>query len=197
MVQIDMSTATRITTADELFRMPNDGAGYELVKGELRRKGDPHKMSPTGFKHGTIVARLTGALVHHIEANDLGEVTGAETGFKLASDPDTVRAPDIGFVRRERIPAGELTEKFWPGAPDLAAEVMSPNDKLYEMVEKVADYLSSGVRLVWIVNPKKRTVTQHQPTCEPQTLDESDMLGGLDVLPGFQYNVAKLFAGKR
>lgn len=154
-------------------------------------------MSPTGFKHGTIVARLTGALVQHIEAHDLGEVTGAETGFKLASDPDTVRAPDVGFVRRERIPAGDLTDKFWPGAPDLAVEVMSPNDILTEVDEKVEGYLSAGVRLIWIVNPKTRTVTAHQQNSEPQMLTEIDTLDGLDVVTGFQYKVARLFAGKR
>lgn len=177
--------------------MPNDGAGYELVKGELRRKRDPHSMSPTGFKHGAIVARLTGALVQHIETHNLGEVTGAETGFKLASNPDTVRAPDIGFVRLERIPAGELTEKFWPGAPDLAVEVISPSDTLYEVDEKVEDYPAVGVRLIWIVNPKKRTVIVHRPNTEPQTLFENDMLDGLDVVPGFQYHIANLFSSKQ
>lgn len=192
-----MSTATRITTAEELFRMPNDGAGYELVRGELKRKGDPHNMSPTGFKHGTIVARLTVALGQHIEAHDLGEVTGAETGFKLASDPDTVRAPDVGFVRRERIPAGEFTEKFWPGAPDLAVEVMSPNNTLSEVDEKVEDYTAAGVRLIWVVNPKKRTVTVYHLNSEPIALSEGDTLDGLDVVTGFQYNVARLFATKR
>ena len=191
------STTTRIVTAEELFRMPNDGAGYELVRGELRRKGDPHDLSPTGFKHGTIVARLTGALVQYIEANGLGEVTGAETGFKLASDPDTVRAPDIGFVQRDRIPAGELTEKFWPGAPDLAVEVTSPNDSSREVDEKVDDYLASGVRLIWVVNTTKRTVTVFQLNSEPLTLNESDSLNGLDVVRGFQYKVANLFVGKR
>lgn len=194
---MNTTQTTQSMTADELFNMPNDGAGYELVKGELRRKGDPHNMSPTGFKHGTIVARLTVALGQYTDANELGEVTGAESGFKLASNPDTVRAPDVGFVRRERIPAGELTEKFWPGAPDLAVEVISPNDRLYEVDEKVADYLAAGVRLIWIVNPKKRTVTVHQPNSEPQTLSESDALDGFDVVKGFEYNVARLFAGKR
>ena len=78
-----MSTVTRLATADELYRMPNDGAGYELVRGELRRKGDPHNMSPSGFKHGAIVARLTCSLAQYVDENSLGEVTGAETGFKL------------------------------------------------------------------------------------------------------------------
>lgn len=188
-----MSTTTRAITAEELFNMPNDGMGYELVKGELRRKGEPHEMSPTGFKHGAIVARLTGALVQHVEAHQLGEVTGAETGFKLTSNPDTVRAPDLGFVKRERIPAGELTEKFWPGAPDLAVEVISPNDTLYEVDEKVEDYLASGVLLIWIVNPKRRMVMVYRPDSEPQIMIEDEILDGLDVVPGFQYKIARLF----
>jgi Uma2 family endonuclease len=193
-----MSTATsRTMTAEEFFMMPDHGSGYELVKGELRRKGETLNMSPAGFKHGAIIARLTGALVQHIEANDLGEATGAETGFKLTGDPDTVRAPDLAFVRQELIPDGELTEKFWPGAPDLAVEVVSPGDTLYEVDEKIEDYLKAGVRMVWIVNPKKRTVTVYRPSAEPQTLAEDDMLDGQEVLPGFQYSIARLFARKR
>lgn len=192
-----MSSMVDTKTADDLYRMPNDGAGYELVKGELRRKVDPHSMSPSGFKHGAIVARLTSSLATYIDENSLGEVTGAETGYKLTSGPDTVRAPDIGFVRGDRIPSGDLTEKFWPGAPDLAVEVTSPGDSPSEVDEKVEDYLSAGVRLIWIINPGKRTVTVHRPNSEPQALSESETLDGLDVVVGFQYMVARLFAGKR
>ncbi len=193
-----MSTLTsRTMTAEELFRMPDHGAGCELVKGELRRKREALTMSPSGFKHGAIIAKLTGALVPHIEANDLGEATGAETGFKLASNPDTVRAPDLAFVRRELIPEGDLTEKFWPGAPDLAVEVVSPGDTMYEVDEKIEDYLNAGVRMVWIVNPKKRTVTVYRPDTKAQTLTEDDTLDGQDVVAGFQYSIARLFARRR
>jgi Uma2 family endonuclease len=192
-----MSTATSgLMKADELFAMPGHGSGYELVRGELRRKGEAHTLSPAGFRHGAIIARLTGALVQHIEANELGEATGAETGFKLASNPDTVRAPDLAFVRRELIPEGDLTEKFWPGAPDLAVEVVSPGDTLYEVDEKIEDYLKAGVRMVWIVNPKKRTVTVYRPEAEALTLTEDDVLDGEDVVSGFQYSIARLFARK-
>jgi Uma2 family endonuclease len=124
-----MSTATRTTTADELFMMPHDGFRYELVKGELI------KVSPTGGKHGILTLRLGAALIQHIEANNLGEAFGAETGFILSRNPDTVRAPDVAFVSRERIPPGDFPEKFWPGAPDLAVEVLSPSDTLYEVEE--------------------------------------------------------------
>jgi Uma2 family endonuclease len=183
-----MGTATRTMTADELLMMPGDGTRYELVKGELV------KMSPTGGKHGILALRLGAALIQYVEANNLGEAFGAETGFVLTTEPDTVRAPDVAFVSRERIPPGDFPEKFWPGAPDLAAEVISPSDTLYDVDEKIEEYLKAGVKLIWIVNPKKRTVTIYQPDKEPQTLTEADTLDGRDVLPGFQYSLGRLFA---
>lgn len=186
-----MNTTTSLLTADELFALPDDDYRYDLVKGELR------KMSPAGSRHGAFIARLTVALGQFVEANDLGEVFGAETGFKLASNPDTVRAPNVAFIRAERVPAGEITEKFWPGEPDLAVEVVSPWDTLYEVDEKIEDYLAAGVRLVWIINPKKRTVTIHRAGVAAQTLTEQDALEGGDVLPGFRYELARLFATKK
>lgn len=186
-----MDVATRMMTADELFMMPHGNFRYELMKGELI------KMSPTGGKHGILTIRLGAALVQHVEANNLGEAFGAETGFILATNPDTVRAPDAAFVSRERIPPGDFPEKFWPGAPDLAVEVLSPSDTLYEVEEKIEQYLEAGVKLVWIVNPKRRTVTIYQPNIEPQTLSEVDTLDGREVVPGFQYSLARLFASSR
>ncbi len=185
-----MSATVQTMTADELFMMPEDGFRYDLVKGELR------KMSPAGSEHGAIIARLTIALGHFIEANDLGAVFGAETGFKLASNPDTVLAPDLAFVCNERIPPTGIPVAYWPGAPDLAVEVVSPGNTRREMDEKISEYLAAGVRLIWIVTPKQRTVTVHRPGQEAQTLAESDVLDGQDVVPGFQYSIAKLFAGK-
>lgn len=183
-----MSVNIQPMTAEDLFMMRDDGYRYELVKGELK------KMTPAGSKHGNITIKLGAALAHYVEANDLGEVFGPDTGFKLAEAPDTVRAPDVTFVRKERIPAGELTEKFWPGAPDLAVEVISPSDTLYELDQKIEDYLAAGVKAVWIVNPRKRTVTVYRPKAAPQTLTEKEVLDGQDIVPGFQYSLAKLFA---
>jgi Uma2 family endonuclease len=186
-----MRTEVQARTAEELFRMPSDNYRYELVKGELR------KMTPAGARHGSIITRLLSALVQHVDALDLGEVFGPDTGFKIAESPDTVRAPDIAFVNKGRIPAGELTEKFWPGAPDLAVEVISPTDTLYELDEKIEEYITSGVTLVWVVNPKKHTVTVYQPGTGPKVLGESDQLDGSPLLLDFQYPVAKLFEVKR
>jgi len=186
-----MRTEIQPRTAEELFRMPDDGFRHELVKGELRT------MTPAGSKHGSLVIKLASLLLQHVETHALGEVFGPDTGFKIADSPDTVRAPDIAFVRQERIPSGELTEKFWPGAPDLAVEVISPTDTLYELDEKIEEYMASGVTLVWVVNPKKRTVTAYRPGASPEVLSENDQLDGRPLLPTFQYPVAKLFEVKR
>lgn len=183
-----MNVTIQPMTAEQLFWMPDDGYRYELVKGELR------KMTPAGSKHGSIGIHLALALAQYVEANHLGEVFGPDTGFVLAESPDTVRAPDVAFVRKERIPAGELTEKFWPGAPDLAVEVISPSDTLYELDEKIEEYLTKGVRVVWVVNPRNRTVTVYSSQTGPRILKENDVLDGGEILPGFYYNISKLFS---
>ena len=186
-----MSTTIQTMTADELFLMKDDGFRYDLVKGELR------KMSPAGGEHGAIIVRLTVALGQYVEENDLGVVFGAETGFKLASNPDTVLGPDVAFVSNEKIPPTGIPVAYWPGAPDLAIEVISPGNTRREMEEKIAEYLAAGVRLIWIISPKRRTVMVHQANVEPVTLAESDTLDGQDVVPGFEFSVARLFTRKR
>lgn len=182
-------TAT-ITTADELLLMPDDGFRYELVSGELL------KMSPAGSERGMLIVRLTAPLMQHVDENDLGEVFGAGTGFKLESDPDTVRAPDIAFVRRERIPKDGVPREFWSGAPDLAVEVVSPGDLAREVNQKISEYFAAGALAVWILNPRRRTLTIHRSGHEPEVIHEDGTIDGGDVIPGFQYRVAKLFRGR-
>jgi Uma2 family endonuclease len=183
-----VSTTIQPMTAEELLMMPKDGFRYELVKGELK------KMSPAGFEHGVVGMTLGMLLAYYVKANNLGVVCLAETGFKIASDPDTVLAPDASFVRRERIPQSGLPKAFYPGAPDLAVEVVSPGDTKKEVAGKVEDWLTAGASAVWIVNPKRRTVTVHRPQAEAITLGENDELDGQDVVPGFRCNVSEIFA---
>ena len=183
-----MSTGIQTITADHLFQMPEDGFRYQLVRGELR------KMTATGFSHGKVVANLTGPLTVYVRTNNLGVVLGAETGFKISSDPDTVRAPDIAFVRRQRVLETGETEKFWPGPPDLAVEVLSPGDTAYEVEEKVASWLAAGVVMVWVINPKLRTIHIHQLNAPIQTLAEKDALDGQEIIPGFHVKVAEIFS---
>ena len=181
------ATLTKPVTADELLAMPDDGYRYELVKGELR------KMAPTGDEHGDVTMELAGALHHHVKQRHLGKVYAAETGYKLEADPDTVRAPDISFVARDRVEkTGRLTG-FRPGAPDLAVEVLSPSDRVRRVEEKVAEWLAAGARMVWVVSPKLRTVTAYRSLTDIVVLTEKDMLDGGDVVPGFQIRVTEVF----
>jgi Uma2 family endonuclease len=129
---------SRAITAEELFRMPDDGYKYELVAGRLR------KMTPAGSLHGAVGIRLSIAIGNHVDRYGLGVLFAADTGFKLATNPDTVRAPDIAFVSRAHIPSGGIPRTYWPGAPDLAVEVLSPTDVRSEIDEKIEEYLACG-----------------------------------------------------
>jgi Uma2 family endonuclease len=187
MSAVALSRAKTQVTADELLVMPDDGLRYELVKGELRQ------MAPAGSEHGWIIVNMTGLLLYHVKSRGLGAVFGAETGFKIASDPDTVRAPDVAFVRRERIPEGGLPKGYWPGPPDLAVEVISPGDTYGEVEEKVLEWLDAGVRMVILINPRNHTTTVYRSRSDVAVLAEGDELSGGDVVPGFVCPIAELF----
>lgn len=182
-----MAISGRLVTADDLLRMPDDGYRYELVRGELR------KMTPAGFEHGTLLVKVTVLLANHVDAHGLGVVCGAETGFVIASDPDTVLAPDVAFVRRDRLPASGPPPGFWRGAPDLAVEVLSPGESRREADKKARAWLDAGARLVLLADPRARTMTVYRPGAEARSLRESDVLDCGDVVPGFQFPVSAVF----
>jgi Uma2 family endonuclease len=182
-----MSTALQAVTAEELAKLPDDGHRYELVRGELRM------MAPAGSEHGRVAVKLTWRLAEYVETHDLGVVFAAETGFKIGSNPDTVRAPDVAFVRRERIDQIGVPDGFWPGAPDLAVEVVSPNDTFSEVEEKVADWLAAGTRMVVVLNPRNRTASVYQGATVAR-LGEADALYGHDVVPGWSVALKDIFA---
>jgi len=183
-----MSSTKTSMRAEDLFTLPDDGFRYELVKGELRR------MPPSGGEHGVVVVNFTVLIGQFVKANALGAVFGAETGFRLASNPDTVRAPDLAFVRRERIPEGGIPRDFWPGAPDLAVEVVSPSDRYTDIEEKTQDWLDAGTRMVVVVNPRNRTIVVYRSRTDVIRLTESDLFDGGDVLPGFTCRVSDFFS---
>lgn len=183
-----MAVKGKAMTAEELLRMPDEACRHELIKGDLIT------MTPAGFGHGAVVLKIAGPLWQHVESRKLGLVLAAETGFRLASNPDTVRAPDVSFVRRDRLPEGGLTTAFFAGAPDLAVEVLSPDDRVFDVEQKIADWLAAGASAVWVVNPKSRTIAIHRPDNAPQTLVVPDTLDGGDVVPGFRLPVADIFA---
>lgn len=182
-----MTIAQKPVTAEELLKMPDDGMRTELVRGEVRR------MAPAGNVHGRIAVNVTISLGQYVRENNLGTVYAAETGFKISSDPDTVRAPDVAFISRDRVEEMGEVEGFWPGAPDLAVEVVSPNDLYTEVEEKVLSWLEAGSRMVVVVDPRNRTVSVRRRQAEVQILMEHDTLDGGDVVPGWELPVADVF----
>lgn len=182
-----MSTITHLMTAEDLLQLPDDGFRYELLQGELRQ------MTPAGSEHGATALKFSWRFAQFVETHHLGMTFVAETGFKIATNPDTVRAPDLAFVRSERIPESGLPRGYFPGAPDLAVEVVSPGDTVYEVEEKIEEWLAAGAQLVWIVNPRRRTVNVHRSDREERTLRENDVLDGEEVVPGFTLRVAEIF----
>ena len=178
----------QLITADDLLHMPDDGFRYELINGEL------HQMAPAGEEHGSAAMSVGGSLHAYVRSHNLGRVYAAETGFKLATDPDTVRAPDAAFITRERAGATGIMKGYREGAPDLVVEVISPNDLYTEVEEKVADWLQAGTRMVIVVNPRRRNVKVHRAVNEVQVLTEDDVLDGGDVVPGWALPVRDIFA---
>ncbi len=183
-----MAVTRTLMTAEELLRLPDDGQRHELIAGELRT------MAPGGAEHGELAAESAITLGQYIRTHKLGRVFGAETGFLLATDPDTVRAPDFAFVSRERAAAVGRVAGYWPGAPDLAIEVVSPNDLYTEVAEKVATWLAHGTRMVIVLDPRRRAVAVHRSLTQVRHLTIDDTIDGEDVVPGWTMPVKALFA---
>jgi Uma2 family endonuclease len=180
-----MSNTARLVTADELERMPDDDYRYELVRGRLIR------MSPVAPRHGHTTMTLGALLWQQVRANRLGQVWN-EVGFRLASNPDTVRAPDIAFVRHDRLPAKDASG-FYRGAPDLAIEVLSPDDTPGEIREKIADYLDAGTPAVVVIDPGSRRAAIHRPGTAVRMLTASGTLDLDDVVAGFRVPLRDVF----
>lgn len=174
-------TVTSQMTADELLRMPDDGSRYEVVRGELR------KMSPAGNRHTIIGIRIAASLFTHVHANALGEVTGADGGYWITRNPDTVLAPDVGFIRRER---AVITDRFFDGPPDLAVEVISPSDTYTEVEDRTQEWLQAGTRAVVVVNPRRNPVRVHRSGVSEAL---ADALAVDDVILGWRMPLSEVF----
>lgn len=174
-----------LMTAEQLLDVDIRGKQVELVRGRLVVK------EPPGYLHATVVARLAAELVHYVRAQNLGQVVAGDPGFTLARNPDTVRAPDLAFVQRARVP-DPLPVAFAEFAPDLAVEVLSPHDRPGETLSRVGDWLNAGTHLVWIVDPARRQARVYRQDGTQAVLSDTEELVGEDVIPGFACSIASV-----
>ena len=165
-------------TADDLLRSRIPDKRTELVRGQLIVR------EPAGSLHGRVAMNLGVELGVYVKRTGAGVLFAAETGFHLASDPDTVRAPDVAFIAGSRVPPPD-TQGYAALAPDLVVEVLSPGDRPGEVLAKVADWLSAGSRLVWVVDPERRVARVYRYDGSETILSADGVLDGEDVLPGF------------
>lgn len=183
-----MIHAPAVMTADELLTYGIPGKQVELVRGRLL----VHE--PPGFQHGDIVQRIGFALgcFLHPQSPAPGRVVAGDTGFQLSRDPDTVRAPDLAYVRSARLPPSPIPG-FAEFTPDLVVEVRSPSDRTGALLAKVGDWLEAGASLVWVVDPARRNAQVYRADGAIALLGDTDALDGEDVLPGFRLALATLF----
>ncbi|MHB1468371.1 MAG: Uma2 family endonuclease [Solirubrobacteraceae bacterium] len=181
-----MSVDAPPITADQLFEMPDDGLRHELVAGELST------ITPPGFEHGEVALAIGSMLREHARSTGAGKAVG-EVGFLIERAPDTVRAPDAAFVARERIDATGPLRRYWPGAPDLAVEVVSPGDSFRAVEEKARQWLAAGAVAVLVIEPARRTATVYRAGDRVHVHGVGEMLELDDAVPGFSAPVAELF----
>lgn len=175
----------KLLTAEEFGELPALGQPYELVRGVLVVHEHPVPV------HGELAARIAALLIGFVRPRKLGRVT-VESGYVTERGPDTVRGPDVAFVRLNRVPTRADLDRYVEGAPDLAVEIRSPGDRAGEIAEKVAEYFRSGAGLVWGVDPRRRVVMVHTSDGHTRLLRDGDTVDGGDVLPGFTAPVSEL-----
>jgi Uma2 family endonuclease len=174
-------------SAEDLWNLPDDGMRHELVEGQLRT------MTPAGAEHGRVSSAANVLLGVHARATGAGVTFGAETGFVLASDPDTVRAPDAAFVSKARADTVGRTVKFWPGPPDFAIEVVSPGDSFSEVESKALEWIAAGAAAILVLDPARRSATIYRTGGEVHAFTGGELDLG-DAVPGWRVAVADFFA---
>jgi Uma2 family endonuclease len=182
---IDGNGIAEIMTAAQLERIAIPGKSTELVRGRLV------VLDPPGTYHGKLAARLLVRVGSFVESHQLGEVFGQDTGFKIASNPDTVRAPDLAFLGHERL-ARVARRGYAPVAPDLVAEILSSDDRPGEVRAKISEWLNAGTRLAWEIDPDRRIARVYRADGSVTVVDADGTLEGDAVLPGFTCRLGDL-----
>lgn len=177
----------QFTTAAQLLNLPRDGFRYDLVRGIL------NTMSPAGGRHGRLACRIALLLGNHVDANRLGVVLAAETGFLLSTNPDTVLAPDVAFVEQSRYLSVEDEAGYLPLAPDLVVEVLSPNDRFFRVESKALAWLASGCKLVLLVDPESETVHAYRSRSSIQIFQSQESVDCSDAVVGWSFDVKDIF----
>jgi Uma2 family endonuclease len=178
-----MKVKSRATT-DDLWRIPKDGRVYELVDGEII-------VSPAGMRHSSVAAKITVLLGTFVFKNRLGEVYTENAGFQLPSG--NVRSPDVSFVKHEKLPGGQSPIGYGQIVPDFAVEILSPEDNMRRIADKVGEYIEAGVPLIWVVDPERKTVTAYRSLTDTQRFTADDIIDARPVLPGFACKISEFF----
>ena len=180
-----MATTTKLITAEELLAMGDIGP-CELVNGEIVM------MTPAGAEHGDVAAEILYLIKSYVKKKRNGKVFAAETGFTVKRQPDTTRGADVAFVSKKRLPKGKI-RGYFPGAPDLAVEVVSPGDRMSEVLTKVDEWLDGGATSVWVVDPPTRSIEVYRRNSQPIRYKDKDTLTDEPTLPGFTMKLTDVF----
>lgn len=182
-------SATRITP-EQLLALP-DRERYELVNGELV------ELPARSLEGAAIGNRLGARLQTFVDAHDLGVVMNSDASYQcFEDDPNRIRRPDVSFIRKGRLGMEQFEHGHCLIAPDFAVEVVSPSDILYDVEEKIEEYLTAHVELVWMISPKSRTVTVYRLHGKSERFEDDATLTGESVLPGFEVRLSELFPNK-
>ena len=174
-----------LSTIDDLLNTPEDGQKYELVDGEII-------VSPAGMRHSEIGIQIAHLLKTYIDDSPIGRVLGSDVGISLPNG--NLRSPDVSFVSFEKLPKGNTPVMFGKIIPDLVVEVLSPNDSMRQVADKIAEFLEAGVPLIWLVDPEKQTVTVYRSLTDTTQLTASDTINAVPMLPGFSSKVSNFFS---
>lgn len=185
-----------LVTAHPAFMTVEEFESFNFPEGKVELvRGEPRVMSPAGAPHAVVASNLLRHLLPFVHDHRLGQVFGDGLGYELIALPHTVRNPDASFVRASRLPPGGFTRGFLKMPPDLVVEVLSPSEAAWELEEKLDDYRAAGTPLIWVIDPKRRTVMVVSGDAPTRWIRADETLDGGDVVPGFRCRVSELFEG--
>jgi len=180
------ASPSKLLTAEEYFRLPQPDVPTELVRGEIVEMNQP------GFQHGIVCGLVYSAVREFVKKHSLGRATTNDAGVITERGPDTVRGPDVAYYSYHRVPKGERPKGYAEQPPEIAFEVLSPDDRWKDVVAKVAEYLAAGVNVVVVVDPNEENAHIHSADRPGKILQPDDRLEFPDILPGFSVTIAEL-----